>query len=509
MTNPLKRFFLFCSGATRGVLNMQGCEVEHNKYTGIGATIFFTATLAALSGGYAMFTVFHDSTVSFAFGLLWGLIIFNLDRFIVSSIRKQRGASKRSELLKALPRLILAVFISIVITRPIELKLFEVEIEGQITKGLAQERTDVENSLKVEYADIETTEKENKELRNRLTELENERNRRIKVASGELEGWGGTANPGEGPIYKQRLAEVKQSEAELNAFQKQYDPILAANDAQLNKRKSERDNKTEAAKKDIDNSRGLLKRLEALSKLTSAHLSIFLASGFIVLLFISLETAPILVKLFSSRGPYDDYLDAIEHQVYATQQKEISDINGWVNTSIALSKQLNADLIKEELKLSRATMSSLQTLAPQEYHDAQVEIAQKAIARWRKGQLNLLNHVAPPATSFSRFAVPVTQTAVPPTAPTPPRNVAQPFSSTVIPAPAAASSVPPPAGSPSNNGGGNHTSIGAAGSQTAAPAAAAHGASSTAQQTSSGAAQQSGTGTATPPTGSHPNTSTP
>ncbi len=89
MTNPIKRFFLFSSGATRLILDMKGCEVEHSKYVGIGVTIFFTAVLAALSGGYAMFTVFRNGWLALAFGMLWGLIIFNLDRFIVSSIRKK------------------------------------------------------------------------------------------------------------------------------------------------------------------------------------------------------------------------------------------------------------------------------------------------------------------------------------------------------------------------------------------------------------------------------------
>ena len=90
MINPVKEFFLFCSGASRTILGMNGCEVEHGKYAGIGATIFFTATLAALSGGYAMFTAFRQEKLAIIFGLLWGLIIFNLDRFIVSSIKKQR-----------------------------------------------------------------------------------------------------------------------------------------------------------------------------------------------------------------------------------------------------------------------------------------------------------------------------------------------------------------------------------------------------------------------------------
>ncbi|HEY0175383.1 MAG TPA: DUF4407 domain-containing protein, partial [Pedobacter sp.] len=45
------RFFWFCSGVHQPTL--ENHPTEHNKYVGIGATIFFTGLFAALSGGYA------------------------------------------------------------------------------------------------------------------------------------------------------------------------------------------------------------------------------------------------------------------------------------------------------------------------------------------------------------------------------------------------------------------------------------------------------------------------
>ena len=53
----------------------------------MGGTIFSTACMAALSGGYAISTVFDDTIVSVLFGLFWGfVIIFNLDRLIVNTM---------------------------------------------------------------------------------------------------------------------------------------------------------------------------------------------------------------------------------------------------------------------------------------------------------------------------------------------------------------------------------------------------------------------------------------
>ncbi len=423
MANPITEFLLFCSGATRAILKMDGCEVERNKYAGIGATILFTAALATLSGGYAMFTVFQEDELSIAFGLLWGVIIFNLDRFIVSSLRKPKLSptknsfawlmAKLNEFWKAVPRLLLALFISIVITKPVELRLFRVEIADQMEKAAILERTKREQAINTEYADINDLEQSTEKLRGRHEQLENERNRRIMAASGELKGWYGTERAGPGPQYFKRQDEVRKAEADLSLFEKNYLPVIQANEEKIKQRKEERDKKVAEIKESVNNTRGLLKQLEALSALSSEHMAAALANIFIILLFISVETAPIFVKLLSPRGPYDDYLDAIEHQVYATQRKKISDTNDEINTSVALSKQLNLDRMNTELQLSKQlnaervaaelqlnkdTMASLESLAGNDLQDAKLEMAKKVVATWRNGLSRLMSYQTIPAT---------------------------------------------------------------------------------------------------------------
>ena len=78
----LKSFFILCSGSDKDIL--QSCSNgEQNKYAGIGATVFFTAVMAFLASSYALYTVFDNYYIAVFFGLIWGLLIFNLDRFIV------------------------------------------------------------------------------------------------------------------------------------------------------------------------------------------------------------------------------------------------------------------------------------------------------------------------------------------------------------------------------------------------------------------------------------------
>ena len=42
---------------------------------------FFTALMAFITSGYALYTVFDNLFTAIFFGLIWGLLIFNLDRY--------------------------------------------------------------------------------------------------------------------------------------------------------------------------------------------------------------------------------------------------------------------------------------------------------------------------------------------------------------------------------------------------------------------------------------------
>ena len=84
----LKQFFILCSGSDTDIL--KDCSTgEQNKYAGIGATVFFTAVMAFIAASYALYTVFDNLLTSIFFGLIWGMLIFNLDRYIVSTIKKR------------------------------------------------------------------------------------------------------------------------------------------------------------------------------------------------------------------------------------------------------------------------------------------------------------------------------------------------------------------------------------------------------------------------------------
>jgi hypothetical protein len=409
MESPIKRFFMMCSGANLGVLSKGECEIEQNKYIGIGATILSTAVLACFSGGYALYTVFNSVVLSIFFGLLWGTIIFNLDRYIVSSLRKanldneltikQRIAAKLGEVSKALPRLALAIFISIVITKPIELKLFGNEITTEFEDSKMANGAEIERKANVEFARIGDLEQQNQHLNDEIRDKENERHDLEQQKFAELEGWGGSHRPGAGPIHREKQHAFERATAELASLRNTDQPVIDRNDQEIKTLKAQREERIRKEKEKSEADPALLKRMEMLDQLKEKHSIIKWASNFIVLLFILLETAPIFVKLLSERGPYDEIVETMEHKVRTNEFQNRFELGDDVDTELSLHSNMRARQLAAELELSRRTMASLETLAGPEILEAQMEIAQVITAEWRRAELEKLRVITPAAPS--------------------------------------------------------------------------------------------------------------
>ena len=165
----LKKFFWMCSGADTDILS--DCpKSEQVKFAGIGGTVFFTAVMAFLASAYALFTVFDNYFAAIGFGLIWGLLIFNLDRFIVSTIKKQGKFWK--EFFQVVPRIVLAVIISVVIAKPLELKIFEKEIDQVLLKQKNQLTLENQEQIAQQFSsEIARVEGEISSLKNEITAL--------------------------------------------------------------------------------------------------------------------------------------------------------------------------------------------------------------------------------------------------------------------------------------------------------------------------------------------------
>ncbi len=345
--NRLKEFFWLCAGANRSILS--NCPSESSKYVGIGATIFFTGVFAALAGGYALFTVFDSYWIAAIFGLLWGLMIFNLDRFIVSSMRK--NGESRQEFLAAIPRLILAIIISVVIAKPLELKIFEKEIDSEISLMIQEDMVQQEQVVKSRFNETrQRLSAEIQSLKDEVTEKTKKRDELSKIAQEEADGTGGSKRRNAGPIYAIKKADADKVEAELK--------ILVAKNSRLIDEKENAlaivDQGVNSALSEVQESQltGLASRMEALSRLTEKSGAIRIAHWFILLLFLAIETAPIFVKFISQRGPYDYVLKKEEYGYEAAYYEDLAKVNAKIKRRSTRLTRNEIEYVTNRLQLS-------------------------------------------------------------------------------------------------------------------------------------------------------------
>jgi hypothetical protein len=336
----LKKFFIRCSGADKSLLG--GCsEGEQTKFAGIGATVFFTAVMAFIAAAYALFTVFDSIYPSIAFGIVWGLLIFNLDRFIVSTIRKRD--SFWSEFIQATPRIALAVIIAIVISKPLEIKIFEKEINTVLLKE--KNAMALNNKKEVTgyfQSDLDKNKAEIESLKSEITKKEKEVNGLYETYITEAEGTKGTMKLGKGPVFREKIAKHDLARAELGGLRKTNLAKIAEKEAKTKILQADLDKKVTDTQPVIDNFDGLMARINALNKLP------WLPNFFIMLLFLAIETAPIIAKLLSPKGEYDFKLEDLETALKATLTQGKYQRDLLVKTSASMHDKVYEDIAEDK-----------------------------------------------------------------------------------------------------------------------------------------------------------------
>lgn len=305
----LKEFFWFCAGANQSLLKR--CPTETAKFTGMGAAVFFTGLLAALSGGYAFYTIFDNIWWALGFGLLWGAVIFNLDRFIVSTMRKKKNDILK-EFVIASPRIVLAIVLAIVISKPLELKIFSKEIDRKLVtleeEIYQREITNIASRYTTQLNDIDN---QIDQLKQEVTIQASKRDALANIAQKEADGTGGSLKRDMGPIYRIKKADADIAQQELASIKSVNEPLIAKKQSEWETLSATKE--TEKANLQQNPWDGMAAQLEALRILGQENKAIYVANIFIIFLFILLECTPIFSKLISPRGPYDELLEIREH----------------------------------------------------------------------------------------------------------------------------------------------------------------------------------------------------
>ena len=336
----LKQFFIICSGADTDIL--ETCSKgEQNKYAGIGATVFFTALMAFIAASYALYTVFDNLFTALFFGFVWGLLIFNLDRYIVSTIKKTGNII--DELIQASPRIVLAVIIAIVIAKPLELKIFEKEINQVLLEQKNDFTLANQEQIAQQYTpEVEALNNDINALKTEIDTKEAEVNALYDTYIAEAEGREGTMLLGKGPVYKEKREKHDAALSDLQALKETNKAKIEAAEAQIIQLNSAYNDHVANSQPIIDNFDGLMARVNALGKLP------WLPSFFIFLLFLAIETSPIFAKLLSPKGEYDiKFLeDESKLKTWAEQQEHQRKVA--LNTDHIINDRVYGDISEEE-----------------------------------------------------------------------------------------------------------------------------------------------------------------
>jgi hypothetical protein len=366
-----RRFGIWCSGASTEALSQ--CPTAWNQFAINGYVILMTAALSFVSGSYFLSFVFpeQDWIIPVIFGAMWAFLIFTLDRSIIVSIKKTDIFWQ--EFRQGSIRIVLAIFIGIVIATPIELKLFENEIVAKVEENRKKWE---ENIIEQNNANLE---KQLEPKRKGLAELEkikkeyDDANRERIL---EAEGKSGTGRVGKGPVYNEKNDRYIEIKTRWDNVQQEYNSLQAEIGRLTNQQTSSSNSSEET---NID---GVEARVKALYQLSGLH-------WFVTLLFIIIECLPVITKLMSKRGTYDETLERIEYETMIEQKEIISRKNFEINELLVKAEEaakLRGEIFirVQKIKLD-AELKNNETIV-NKIAECQQELALEAIEKWKEAE---------------------------------------------------------------------------------------------------------------------------
>lgn len=300
----MKKILWWSSGADPEIL--MKLPSEQNKYATIGIAVILTGIVAFVTGTYSFQLIFNNFSTSILIGLVWGMLIFNIERILIQNTFS-RGETISQTMLKSIPIILIVLTLTIVIIYPLVLRIFSDEIDQQLVRQTQNVVLEIEknyNEQIVVFSDEIIKLEKNLSIKdNNVKELRED-------YDDELSGKGGTSVVGLGPVAK-----FKKEAYERAVNEYQQDKINAR------KRQSELKNRIEQIEiqknlhiKDIQEQgvHSLIAKLTALSKLEKENKTIFFVRFLILFLMFLLHLLPFLSKYLSKKDLYELYLSELQ-----------------------------------------------------------------------------------------------------------------------------------------------------------------------------------------------------
>lgn len=385
--SQLMRFFWKAAGGDSYILE-RSTYSDQVKYMCLGGIIVATGIMAALAGGYAFYTIFEPrgsaietdtislSTTLFAlvFGMFWGLMIFNLDRFIVSSTGVGDGteAITWEELKGAIPRLLMGTIIALTISKPVEIRMFKSEIDAELHSTQMKKQQEYIASIESIYAGRIINEKE-KALKWE-NEIQAKEERYVELENQLTKEMSGEAGPrGYGPEAKKIEQQMKRLDSEINILKNKNTPLIKKsydNIVKFEKNKQKDIENSEVVASGLD---GLLERIKLAHKIAGFWISLF-----ITLLFLAIELTPIFFKLMLIKSPYDFLKQNTQELIKAEQ-------------GIYIQYNYHKDKNGQERDLIKHLASEKLLVEKKELLRVQEELTQYALSKYKENMMQKID----------------------------------------------------------------------------------------------------------------------
>jgi hypothetical protein len=248
------------------------------------------------------------------------LMIFNIDRFIVTSTGKGDGteAITWEEFKGAIPRIIMGAIIALTISKPVEIRMFKTEIDARLYEEQLIKQKDFEKRttanfeerLKTVNGDLDKLAEERKSLLEQIKAQQIEYNKQLQ---GET-----IHGPGDGPIAKALKVQLDRMIADLAQFDQLHAVELNKIESKRQEIQSEKEVALSQNVKVANGLDGLLERIKLAHEIAGWAISLF-----ITLLFMAIELTPIFFKLMLVKTPYDYLEDNIKELIKAENGIEV------------------------------------------------------------------------------------------------------------------------------------------------------------------------------------------
>ena len=110
--------------------------LAQQRFVGMGLVFLSTSSLAGLSMWFALVSgVKVPAVAAVPIALFWALVVLGLDRFL--TMQMGSATTMRGRLGMAVPRLVIAAVIGIVVSQPLVLRIFSDDISASVQRQIA------------------------------------------------------------------------------------------------------------------------------------------------------------------------------------------------------------------------------------------------------------------------------------------------------------------------------------------------------------------------------------